>query len=82
MTPPTDAWIIRPFNAVFCVCFAAFILLLIVASLLLRKKSERTRQTVLIVTCLVMIAVFFVYKYYLWKDADYAVITAGMGGFN
>ena len=82
LTPPTDAWIIRPFNAVFCVCFAAFILLLIVASLLLRKKSERTRQTVLIVTCLVMIAVFFVYKYYLWKDADYAVITAGMGGFN
>lgn len=82
MTPQTDAWIIRPFNAVFCVCFAAFILLLIVASLLLRRKSERTRQTVLIVTCLVMLAVFFVYKYYLWKDAEYDVITAGMGGFN
>ena len=75
-------WIMRPFNTVFCVCFAAFLLLLITAGLLLRGKSEKTKQTVLITACAVTLIGYFIYKYMLSLDADYDVITANMGGFN
>ena len=82
MRPETGAWVIRPFNAVFCACFAVFLLLLIVASIALRGKSERTRKAVLIGACLVTLVGFFVYKYYLSLDADFDRITSVMGGFN
>ena len=82
MSLGSDFWIMRPFNALFCLCFAAFLLLLVLASLLLRRSSERTRRSVLIAACLVTLAGYFVYKYLLSLDADYNVITANMGGFN
>ena len=75
-------WIMRPFNTLFLVVFAAFLLLLILASLLLRGKSERTKRTVLVTACLLTFIGYFIYKYYLSLDADYNVITANMGGFN
>ncbi len=71
-----------PFNGVFLVTFAAFLLLLVAASLLMRGKSERTKQAVLAGACLVTLVGFFFYKYYLSLDADYSAITAAMGGFN
>ena len=82
MSLGSDFWIMRPFNALFCLCFAAFLLLLVLASLLLRRSSERTRRAVLVAACLVTLAGYFVYKYLLSLDADYNVITANMGGFN
>ena len=82
MSTGSDFWIMRPFNALFCLCFGFFVLLLIVASLLLKNKSERARQTVLVAACLVTLVGYFVYKYLLSLDADYNVITANMGGFN
>ncbi len=81
MTNP-DFWIMRPFNALFFLVFAAFMLLLLLSSLLLRNKSERTRQLVLVCACAVTFIGFFVYKHYLSIDADFNRITADMGGFN
>lgn len=47
MPQSQDFWILRPFNPVFLVSFAAFLALLALAALLLRDKSERCRQLVL-----------------------------------
>ena len=59
MRPQADLWVMRPFNTVFLLCFAAFLLLLILSSIALRGKSERTRQAVLIGACIVTIIGFF-----------------------
>ncbi len=48
-----DFWILRPFNTLFWLVLGSFLLLLAVASLLLRGKSEKTKQTVLVTTCIV-----------------------------
>ena len=77
-----DFWIMRPFNTLFLIIFAAFILLLVIASLLLRGKSERARRIVLVAACAVTFVGYFIYKYMLSLDSDYNVITANMGGFN
>ncbi len=71
-----------PFNRLFIIVFAAFIVLLIASSLMLRGESETTRQTVLAAACVITFIGFFVYKYYLSIDTDYDRITAAMGGFN
>ncbi|MBR0372949.1 MAG: YwaF family protein [Mogibacterium sp.] len=78
----SDFWIMRPFNTLFILVFAAFLLLLILASLILRNKSERTREAVLVGACLVTFVGFFIYKYYLSIDEEFNVLTAAMGGFN
>ena len=78
----SDFWIIRPFNPVFCGAFALFILLLIAASLLMRGRSDRAKRAVIAVACILTLIGFFVYKYFLSIDAEYDVITKGMGGFN
>ena len=75
-------WIMEPFNPLFCAVFAAFLLLLVAASLLLRGKKERTRQIVLISTCAVTFAAYFIYKYALSLDAEFDILTADTGGFN
>ena len=72
----------HPFNGLFWAVFAAFLLLLTAASLLLRKKSEKTRCRVLIAACSLTFISFFFYKYALSVDAQYNLLTAGMGGFN
>ena len=77
-----DFWIMRPFNTLFFLVFAAFLALLIAASLLLRGRSERTKRRVLVAACLVTFVGFFIYKYFISIDADYDLITANMGGFN
>ena len=77
-----DFWIMRPFNTLFLLVFAAFLLLLVIASLLLKNKSERTKQMVLVAACVLTFIGFFFYKNALSRDADYNVITASMGGFN
>ena len=75
-------WIINPFNPIFNICLAAFLLVLILASLALRRTSVKTRSAVLVAACVLTLIGFFVYKYYLSLDADFDVITAEMGGFN
>ena len=77
-----DFWIMRPFNTLFLIVFAAFLALLVIASLLLRGKSDKAKTTVLVAACLVTFVSYFIYKYMLSLDADYNVITANMGGFN
>ncbi|MBR4473343.1 MAG: YwaF family protein [Oscillospiraceae bacterium] len=77
-----DFWIIRPFNTIFNLVFAFFLLILILSSLLLRNKSEKTRQTVLVSACVLTLIGFLVYKYYLSIDEAFNVITASKGGFN
>ncbi len=75
-------WIMRPFNGVYLAAFAFFILLLALAGLLLRGRSEALRRRVLVGACLVTLAAFFVYKYFLSIDSDFSVLTSAMGGFN
>lgn len=75
-------WVLRHFNAVFFCTFGLFIALLVVASLILRNKSDKTRSIVLSVACLLNIVGFFVYKYFLSIDAQFAIDNAAMGGFN
>ena len=75
-----DFWIMRPFNTLFLIVFAAFLALLVIASLLLRGKSDKAKTTVLVAACLVTFVGYFIYKYMLSLDADYNVITANMGG--
>ena len=82
MQPDQSFWIMNPFNLVFNICLAAFLLVLVLASLALRKTSEKTRSAVLVTACILTLIGFFVYKYYLSLDADFDVITAEMGGFN
>ena len=82
MSSNAEFWIMRPFNTLFCLVFAAFLLLLVVAGLLLRGRSERTKQTVLVTACLLTLVGYFLYKHMLSLDADYNRITAAMGGFN
>ena len=77
-----DFWIIRPFNTIFDLTLAVFLLLLIAASLILRNKSEKTREAVLVGACLVTFIGFFAYKYFLSIDESYNVAAASIGGFN
>ena len=72
----------RPFNALFCASYAAFILILVIASVLLRKKSEKTKRFVLAAAGFITLVCFFVYKYYLSLDKEFNVLYASMGGFN
>ena len=82
MNTASDFWVIRPFNLIFNLTFAFFLLLLIVASLLLKGKRERTTQIVLITACVLTLIGYFLYKYSLSLDAEYNVLRASMGGFN
>ena len=72
----------RPFSPLFFLLTALFLALLVVGSLLLRGKSERVKALVLACACWVTLLGFIAYKYFISIDADYALITAGMGGFN
>ena len=82
MSASSDFWIMQPFNKLFFIVLAAFLLLLAVAGLLLRGKSEKLKRGVLVAVCLVTFVGFFFYKYYLSIDAEYNVLTADKGGFN
>ena len=82
MTSPADFLILRPFNPVFLVTLAFFVLLLVIASLLVRGKSARVKKTVIVTACILTLIGFFVYKYFLSIDAEYDAITSDMGGFN
>ena len=77
-----DFWVLSPFNTLFNIIFALFLLLLVVASLLLKGKSEKTKQTVLVTACLLTLIGYFIYKYALSLDSDYNIIRADYGGFN
>ncbi len=82
MQTASDFLIMRPFNALFCAIFAAFILILVIVSLILRGKSERTKQIVLVAACAFTVVCFIVYKYFLSLDTEYDREIASLGGFN
>ena len=44
MNADTGFLIMAPFNALFCITFAAFILILVIVSLIMRKKSEKAKR--------------------------------------
>ena len=76
--------ICAPFNAVYFAVFALFLALFLIGVFVLRKKNERTRAVVLSVAMLITLVGFFVYKFFLSRDADFSRITAeaGTGEFN
>ena len=82
MLPDSGFLIMAPFNALFCITFAAFILILIVVSLIMRKKSEKAKRLLIAITCILTFICFFVYKYFISIDKEYDAITQNMGGFN
>ena len=77
-----DRWIMQPFNPLFNIVSAFFVVILIIASLTLRKKSIRTRRSVLICASMITMVGFFVYKGFLSVDSEYDSLTAAFGGFN
>ena len=77
-----DFWVMRPFNAVFCVVSAAFLLLLIVASCILRGKDVRIRKGVIVCFSAFALIGYFAYKGALSVDREYDILMAEMGGFN
>lgn len=77
-----DFLTMAPFNALFCITFAAFIVLLIVVSLIMRNRSEKAKRALIAVTCILTFIGFFVYKYFISIDKEYDAITQNMGGFN
>lgn len=78
----TDFWLMAPFNTLFCITFAFFLLLLAGASFLLKDKDDHTKRVILSVVCLITFIGFFVYKYYLSIDPEYNLLTADREGFN
>ncbi len=78
----SNFWIMKPFNKMFFLSLAFFLLLLIVASILLHTKSTETKDIVLITACVITMIGFIFYKFFLSRDLDYSSITANMGGFN
>jgi uncharacterized membrane protein YwaF len=71
-----------PFNTLFCITFAAFILILIVVSLIMRKRSDKAKRALIAITAILTFIGFFVYKYFISIDKEYDAITQNMGGFN
>ena len=82
MQPDSGFLNMTPFNALFCITFAGFILILIVVSLIMRKRSEKAKRALIAVTAILTFIGFFVYKYYISIDKEYDAITQNMGGFN
>ena len=82
MQPDSGFLNMAPFNALFCITFAGFILILIVVSLIMRKRSEKAKRALIAVTAILTFIGFFVYKYYISIDKEYDAITQNMGGFN
>ena len=78
----TDFWLMAPFNTLFCITFAFFLLLLAAAGVLLKNKDDHTKRVILSVVCMITFIGFFVYKYYLSIDAEYDLLTADREGFN
>ncbi len=77
-----DFLIMKPFNALFLITFAFFILVLVVISLIMRNKSEKSKRMLIAITCILTFIGFFVYKYFISIDKEYDAITQNMGGFN
>ncbi len=77
-----DFLVLAPFNGVFWAVFLLFVLVLIGLTAALKDKSETTKKTVIVVTSILTLAWFIVYKYYLSIDAEFNIVTAEIGGFN
>lgn len=82
MQPDSGFLTMAPFNALFCITFAACIVLLIVVSLLMRKRSEKAKRALIAIVAVLTFIGFFVYKYFISIDKEYDAITQNMGGFN
>ncbi len=82
MQPDSGFLNMAPFNTLFCITFAAFILILIVVSLIMRKRSDKAKRALIAITAILTFIGFFVYKYFISIDKEYDAITQNMGGFN
>lgn len=74
--------IVKPFNPMFIILFAIGFGILWALTKLLKNANEGAKRAVYIFLCLLTIAGFFTYKYYLSIDADFKVINGSYGGFN
>ena len=79
-----DYLILRPFNGLFFLLFAAFGLVFLVLSFLVRRRPDRVRRRVLAGLMLATLAFFIWYKVMLSLDAEYSALSAaaGKGEFN
>ncbi len=76
-----DVLRLETFNGVFFGVIGFGVLLTVLFWLVFKNKSEKTKATFITVLCAFNILVFFVYKFFLWKDTSYAAATGG-NGFN
>lgn len=78
--------VIKPYNSVFLIILIACIIILILGSIYLNRKSKKTREIVLSIFCLVLLVIYFIYKYEVSQDTAYAQLCleagTGSGEFN
>ena len=79
-----DFLILRPFNGLFFLLFAAFALVFLILSVIMRRCSDKVRRGVLAGLMLFTLAVFVWYKIMLSLDTEYSAMcaAAGKGEFN
>ena len=79
-----DFLILRSFNGLFFLLFAAFALVFLILSVILRRRSDRARRGVLAGLMLFTLAVFVWYKIMLSLDTEYSALcaAAGKGAFS
>lgn len=71
--------ILRPFNGLFFLLFAAFAALFLALRLAMRRRSEAIRQKTLAGLMLLTLAVFVWYKIMLSRDAEFSAMSAAAG---
>ena len=76
--------ILRPFNGIFLLLFAAFAVVFLLLSLIMRRCSDKVRRGTLAGLMLFTLAVFVWYKIMLSLDVEYSALSeaANKGAFN
>ncbi len=67
--------ILEPFNGLFFILFGCTVLTITLIGLLFRNASEHAKKVFLIGLCAVNIVIFWIYKYFLSIDAEYATVA-------
>ncbi|MBO4235524.1 MAG: YwaF family protein [Firmicutes bacterium] len=72
----------KPFSPMFIALFILGILLLWVLTKVMKNATDGAKRAVYIIICLLTVAGFFAYKYYLSMDTEFNIVASKFGGFN
>jgi len=71
---------LETFNSLFWILIACTVLMIVVIWCIFRNKSEKAKENFIVWFCFANIVIYFVYKFFLSKDASYA--EDSVFGFN